>query len=98
MDFFLLYVVCHSREAFNINLPVAHYDTNHVERGHKSKDVMRMLVENKTKPLITATRQFIRTHGSFNDALFSTLCAIIGHFAIFGGVTPRSFKCVAFRR
>ena len=61
MDFFLLYVVCHSREAFNINLPVAHYDTNHAERGHKSKDVMRMLVENKTK-FINYGDKAVHTH------------------------------------
>ena len=32
----------------------------------KWKAVMRMPVENKTKPLITVTRQFIRNHRSFN--------------------------------
>ena len=53
--------------------------------AQKSKVVMRMPVENKTKSLITATRQFIRNHGSFNYAFFSTLCAIIGHFATFQG-------------
>ena len=53
--------------------------------AQKSKAVMHMPVENKTKPLITATRQFIRNHGSFNYAFFSTLCAIIGHFATFEG-------------
>ena len=50
-----------------------------------SKAVMRISVENKTKPLITATRQFIRNYGSFNYAFFSTLCAIIDHFATFNG-------------
>ena len=50
-----------------------------------SQAVMRMPFENKTKPLITATRQFIRNHGSFDYAFFSTLCAIIGHFATFEG-------------
>ena len=50
-----------------------------------SKAVIRMPVENQTKPLITGTRQFIRNHGSFNYALFSTLRAIIGHFATFEG-------------
>ena len=50
-----------------------------------SKAVMRMPVEDKTKPLITATRQFIRNHGSFNYVFFSTLCAIISHFATFAG-------------
>ena len=49
----------------------------------KSKAVMGMPVENKTKALITATRQFIRNHGSFNYTFFSTLCAIIGHFTTF---------------
>ena len=53
--------------------------------AQKFKAVMRMPVENKTKPLITATRQFIRNHGSFNYGFFSTLCAIIGHFATFEG-------------
>ena len=84
MECFLLYMVYHSRETFNINLPVAHYDTNHIAGTHKSKDVMRMPVENKTKPLITATRQFIRNHRSFNYASSSTLYGIIGHFVIFG--------------
>ena len=61
----------------------------------KSKAVMRIPVENKTKPLITATRQFIRNHRSFNYAffiffvvvvvVFLTLCAIIGHFVTFEG-------------
>ena len=51
----------------------------------KSKAVMCMPVEIKTKPLIMATRQFIRNHGSFNCVLFSTLCAIIGNFATFEG-------------
>ena len=36
----------------------------------KSKDVMCMPVENKTKALITATRLFIRNHGSFNYTFF----------------------------
>ena len=53
--------------------------------AQKSKAVMRMPVGNKTKPLITATRQFKRNDGSFNYAFFSTLCAIIGHFATFEG-------------
>ena len=53
--------------------------------AQKSKAVMRMPVENKTKPLITATRQFICNHGSFNCAFFSTLCSIIGKFATFEG-------------
>ena len=35
MEFFLLYMVYHSRETFNINLLAAHYDTNHAERGKK---------------------------------------------------------------
>ena len=81
MVYFLLY----SRETFNINLPAAHCNTNHVARGTKSKAVKCMPVENKTKPLNTATRQFIRNHGSFNYAFFLTLCAIIGHFATFEG-------------
>ena len=74
----------------------------------KSKTVIRMTVENKTKSLITATMRFIRNHKSFDSAFLSTLCAIIGHFANFfwgvcvaggggGGVTPRPFKCGAFR-
>ena len=50
--------------------------------AQKSKVVMRMPVENKTKPLITVTRlEFIRNHGYFNYSFFSTLFAIIGHFA-----------------
>ena len=51
----------------------------------KSKAVMVMPVENKTKALIMGIRQFIRNYGSFNYAFFSTLCAIIGHFATFVG-------------
>ena len=35
MEFFLLYMVYHSREIFNINLPIAHYGTNHVDRDTK---------------------------------------------------------------
>ena len=53
---------------------------NMLTGAQKSKDVMRMPVENKTKPLITATRQSIRNHGSLNYAFFSTVCAIIGRF------------------
>ena len=30
MDVFLLYMVYHSRQTFNISLSAAHYDTNHV--------------------------------------------------------------------
>ena len=51
----------------------------------KLKAVTRKHIENKTKPLITATGQFRRNHGSFNYAFFSTLCAVIGHFATFEG-------------
>ena len=53
--------------------------------AQKSKNVLRMCVENKTKPLITATRQLIPSHESFNYAFFSVVCAIIGHFAILRG-------------
>ena len=49
MEFFLWYMVYHIREIFNINLPTAHYGTNHVDRDTKIETV-----ENKTKPLITA--------------------------------------------
>ena len=61
----------------------------------KSKVVIRMSVENKTKPLITATRQFIRNHGSLHYAFFLTLCAIIGHFATFEGLSldPSNAEC-----
>ena len=62
----------------------------------KSKAVEnRMPVENKTKPLITATRQFICNHGSFNYTFFSTLCAIIGYFATFEGIPldPSNAEC-----
>ena len=71
----------------------AHYVKNMLTGAQKSKDVMRMPVENKTKPLITATRQSIRNHGSFNYAFFSTVCAIIGRFTFFcaGLMTPRPF-------
>ena len=37
MEFFLLYMVYHSREIFNINLPTAHYGTIHVDRDTKIK-------------------------------------------------------------
>ena len=48
MEFFLWYMVYHIREIFSINLPTAHYGTNHVDRDIKSKALMRMH-ENKTK-------------------------------------------------
>ena len=35
MEVFLSYMVYHSREIFNINLPTAHYGTNHVDRDTK---------------------------------------------------------------
>ena len=35
MDFFLLYMVYHSRDTSNINLPAALYDTNSVDRVTK---------------------------------------------------------------
>ena len=44
LEFFLLDMVYHSRETVNINLPAAHYDTNHVDRAQKSTDVMRIPV------------------------------------------------------
>ena len=53
--------------------------------AQKTKAVIRMSVENKTKPLITATMQFMRNLGYFNYAFFSTLSAIIGNFATFEG-------------
>ena len=53
--------------------------------AQKLKAVMRMHLENKTKPLITETRQFILNHGSFIYTFFSTLCTIIGHLATFEG-------------
>ena len=54
-----------------------------------------MSVENKIKSLITATRQFIRNHGPFNYAFFSTLCAMISHFATFEGrpLDPTNAEC-----
>ena len=70
-------MVYHCRETLNINLPASHYDTNHVDRGTKSKDVMRMPVENEAKPLIKATTQVVRNHGSFNYPFFSTAWAIL---------------------
>ena len=95
MVFVLLYMVYHSREIFKINLPTAHYGTNHVDRDTKSKAVMCMPVENKTKALITATRQFICNQGSFNYAFFSTSWAIIGHFATSVGwpLGPSNAEC-----
>ena len=58
MDFSYLTVhgLSCTAETFNLNLPAAHYNTNHVDRGKKLKAVIRMPIENKTKPLITATR------------------------------------------
>ena len=35
MEFFLLYMVYHIREMFNINLPTARYGTNHVDMNTK---------------------------------------------------------------
>ena len=35
MEFFFMYMVYQSREIFNINLPTAHYGTNHVDRATK---------------------------------------------------------------
>ena len=86
-----------SRETFNINLPAAHYDTNHIDRDTKIEDcdANASWKQNKTKPLITARRQFIRSHVSFNYAFFLTLCAIIGHFATFEGwpLDPPNAEC-----
>ena len=45
-----MYMVYHSREFFNINLPTAHYGTAMLTEAQKSKTVMRMPVENQTKP------------------------------------------------
>ena len=42
-----------------------------------SKFVIRMSVENKTKPLITATRQFIRNPKTFNYASFQLYAPIL---------------------
>ena len=66
-----------------------------IKGTQKSKFVMRMPVENKPKPLTTATRQFICNHGSFNYTFVSTLCAIIGHFATFEGwaLDPSNVEC-----
>ena len=85
MEFFFLYMVYHSRKTFNTKLPAAHYDTKYADRGTKIEGCDAMPVENKTKPLIAATRQFIHNHGSFNYAFFSTSCTIICHFATFEG-------------
>ena len=74
MDFFLLYMVYHVQQRDFQQLIM----TQTMLIGTQtSKAVMRMPVENKTKPLITTTRQFIRNHGSFNYAFFSTLCVIL---------------------
>ena len=50
MEFFLLYMVYHSREIFNINLPTAHYGTDHVDRDTKIKgfDAHACWKQNKT--------------------------------------------------
>ena len=49
MHFFLLYM--YSNETFSINLPAAHYNTNHVDRGTKMKAVMRMLKTKQNKTI-----------------------------------------------
>ena len=50
MAFFLLYMVYHSQEVFNINLPTAHYGTNHVDRDMKVEgcDAHACCKQNKT--------------------------------------------------
>ena len=57
--------------------------------AQKSKAVMCMPVETKTLLLL------ICSHGSFNYAFFSTLCAIVGHFATFEGcpLHPSNEEC-----
>ena len=63
--------------------------------GAQKLAVMRMPVEYKTKPLITAKRQFIRNQEAFNYTFFSTVYSIIGHFATFEGwpLHPSNTEC-----
>ena len=86
MEVFLLYMVYHSREMSNINLPAAHYDTNSDDRGTKIEgcDAHACWKQNKTINYGDKAAH-IRHHRSFNWAFFSTLFAIIGHFASLRG-------------
>ena len=76
----LLYMLYHSREIFNSNLPTAHYGTNHADRDTEVEGCDAHACCKQHKTLITATRQFIRNHGFFNYAFLSILCAIIATF------------------
>ena len=78
----------YSRETFNSILPAAHYDTNHVDRGKQIKgcDAHDCWKYNKTI-----------NYGdkSVHLSIFSTLYAIIGHFATFEGwpLDPLNAEC-----
>ena len=67
MEFFLLYMVYHSWEIFNINFPTAHYGTNHVDRATKIEGCWK-----QNKPINYVDKQFIHNHGFFNYVFFST--------------------------
>ena len=49
-EFFLLYMIYHSREMFNINLPIGHHGTNHVDGDTKIEacDAFACWKQNKT--------------------------------------------------
>ena len=80
---FLLYIVYRAQESFNINLPTAHFITNHVDRDTKVEgcDAHACCKQNKT---IFYCDKAVHTQSRiFNYAFLSTLYAIIGHFATF---------------
>ena len=51
MEFFLPYMVYHSRETFNINFPAAHYDTSHVDRDTQTEECDGQACWQQNKPL-----------------------------------------------
>ena len=77
MEFFLLYMVFHSWEIFNISLPTAHYDTHHVDRDTKVEgcDAHDCSEQNKTiNPSHTAIKITVNaTAAEFNcENIFPT--------------------------
>ena len=90
---FLLYMVYHSREISNINLPTAHHDKNHIDRDTKVEgyDAHACWKQNKT---INNGDKAVHTQSRiFKLRVLLSLCAIIN----FWGVTPRPFKCRVLR-
>ena len=74
MEFFLLYMVfISSRETFNIKLPAAHYDTNHVDRSTKIEGCDEHACWKQSKTINYGDKaEFIRNHEYFNYTFFST--------------------------